>query len=75
MKKFTVLLAVMATLVGNSAFAQNDMYTGRGANSAKSTATNNDFQWVIGLGGLAILGVVVGLTAASAASTAPTYSH
>lgn len=34
-----------------------------------------DFQWGIAIGGLAVLGVVVGLTAAAATSNGPSYSQ
>jgi hypothetical protein len=71
MKKFALMLAVFATLAGNSAFAQS---TGRGAATARTTASD-DLAWGIGLGGLAVLGVVVGLTAAAASHTPSTFSH
>lgn len=72
MKKLTVLLAVVATLAGNAGYAQPA--TGKGAATGKSTA-NDDFAWGIGLGGLAVLGVVIGITAAAAASSPSTFSH
>ena len=71
MKKLTVFLAVIAMLAGNSAFAQP---AGKSAAAAKATATD-DLAWGIGLAGLAILGVVVGITAAAASSTPSTFSH
>jgi hypothetical protein len=70
MKKFSILLAIVATLVGNAAQAQT---TGRAAAAAKQT-TNDDFNWGIALVSIAVLGTVVGLTAASAASTPDSYS-
>ncbi len=75
MKKLTVLLAVFATLVGNTGYAQTPKsQMGRGASAGKNTASDS-FAWGIGLGGLAVLGVVVGLTAAAASSTPSTFSH
>jgi hypothetical protein len=71
MKKLSVIVAITATLVGSSAFAQP---AGKGAAAAKNNASD-DFSWGIGLGGLAILGVVVGLTVASAASDSSSFSH
>ncbi len=67
-------MAVVAMLAGNAAFAQGNM--GRGAQQGTTYASNDDsFAWGIGLGGLAVLGIVVGLTAASAASSPSTFSH
>ena len=72
MKKFSILLAIVATLAGNAAQAQT---TGRAAAPGKHTINNNDdFSWGIGLVSLAVLATVVGLTAASAASTPDSYS-
>ena len=71
MKKLSVIVAIAATLVGSSAFAQP---AGKGASAAKNNA-NDDFSWGIGLGGLAVLGVVVGLTAAAASSSPSSFSH
>jgi len=70
MKKIAMLLTVM-TFVTNSTFAQT---TGKGATTSANVASDN-FAWGIGLGALAALGVVVGVTAASAASSPSTFSH
>ena len=70
MKKFTVLFTVLTLLAGNSAFAQ----TGQGAN-AGSSAGSDGMAWGVGLGALAVLATVVGITAASAASSPSTFSH
>ena len=67
MKKLAMIVALAASLVGNSAFAQNTR-TGVGASQA-CTINNNGFAWGIGLGGLAVLGAVVGVTAATASSS------
>lgn len=41
---------------------------------SRPTASSDEFAWGVALGSLAILGVVVGLTASSAAATPSTYS-
>lgn len=69
MKRFALILTVIATLAGNSAFAQ----TGRGAAAGSNGASG--FSWGIAIGGLAVLGVVVGITAAAASSSPSTFSH
>ena len=74
MKKFTLLLAVMATLVGSSAHAQSSSNSGKGA-SASSSAASGDFAWGIGLAGVAVIATVVGVTVASAVSSPYTFSH
>lgn len=71
MKKLSIILALAATLVGSNAHAQT---SGKAASMAKNNGSD-DFQWGIGLMGVAILGVVVGLTAASAASSPNSYSN
>ena len=71
MKKFSILLVIVATLVGNVAQAQT---MGKASSSAKQMA-NDDFNWGIGLVAVAVVATVVGLTAASAASTPNTYSN
>lgn len=71
MKKFSILLAIVVTLAGNVASAQT---MGRNNAPAKHKVSDDGFNWGIGLVGVAVLGIVVGLTAASAASTPSTYS-
>jgi hypothetical protein len=77
MKKFTAMMTAVALLCGSAAQAQQTpapKSTGRAAASSRSSSSG----WValgIGLSGLAVLGVVVGLTAASAASSPSTFSH
>lgn len=73
MKKFVALLTIVATLSGSVANAQQPA-TGKSAAAGKSSATDN-FAWGIGLAGLAGLGVVVGIVAASASSSPSTFSH
>lgn len=77
MKKIVGLMAVLALTFGNAAFAQNkngNGNMGQGAYQAGVSASD-DFAWGPAIGGLAVLGVVVGLTAAAAASTPSTFSH
>lgn len=78
MKKVTVLMATLALLCGNMAQADQPAAApkaaGKAAGSAKSSGTN----WMalgIGLTGLAVLGVVVGVTVASAIDSPSTFSH
>ncbi len=71
MKKFAILLAAFAIVAVTP--LQADTH-GRAASAAKQT-TNDCFQWGIALVGLAVLGTVVGLTAASAASTPNSFSN
>lgn len=70
MKKISLILAIVATLAGSNGYAQNN---GKGAAAGKSSSS--DFAWGIGLTGLAVLGVVVGVTAAAAASSPSSFSH
>jgi len=71
MKKIAIMLAAVATVLGTPAHAQT---TGRAATAGKQ-ATNDCFQWGIALVGVAVLGTVVGLTAASASSSPNSYSN
>lgn len=69
-------MATLALLCGNVAQAQQPATkpAGRAAAASKSSGSN----WValgIGLTGLAIVGVVVGVTVASAISSPSTHSH
>lgn len=77
MKKLTIVMAVLATLIGNAGYAQNSnrgKTTGNGAQSGGSYVADN-FAWGLGLGALVVLGVVVGVTAGAAASSASSFSH
>jgi hypothetical protein len=78
MKKFAMVIAIAATLVGNVGHAQttnkNNMKTGNAAQSGGTYSTTN-FAWGIGLGALAAVGVVVGLTAGYATSNQSSFSH
>lgn len=79
MKKFAIVVAVLATLVGNSGYAQGTNGVkkkpmGNGAQTAGSYTSEN-FAWGIGLGALAVIGVVVGLTAGTASSTPSSFVH
>lgn len=71
MKKIAMLLTII-TFVANPAFAQQK---GKGASASSKTASDGNFAWGIGLGALAALGVIVGVTVASATNTPSTFSH
>lgn len=66
-------LIALLCMVSNAGFAQQQ--TGRGAAAGKTNGSSDGFAWGIGLGGLAVLATVVGLTASSATSTPSTFSH
>jgi hypothetical protein len=59
MKKITVLMAMVALLGSNSAFANS-------YGKPPCPPASNDFAWAIGLAGLTVIGVVAGLTASMA---------
>lgn len=75
MKKITMLMAVLAMLGTNTTFAQSSSNMGKGAAAGSSTGSNGGVAWAIGLGSLAVLATVAGITAASASSDPSTYSH
>ena len=70
MKKLVTIFTAVAMLASQQGFAQT---TGMGARSASSYSASN-FAWGIGLGMLAIVGVVVGVTVGAATSSSST-SH
>jgi len=72
MKKFTILMAVIAIMGSNAAFAQSN--TGKAAAASANTGSNN-MAWLVGIGTVGVLGTVVGITAASASSEPSTYGH
>lgn len=79
MKKFAMGLAVMAILAGNGAYAQTTTnkpkpQMGSGAQSA-TYLSYDGFAWGIGLFALAVLGTVVGVTAAAASSNQGGFNH
>lgn len=69
MKKLSTLLALAAMSFGSVAHAADNM------GKKPPVTQSDDFCWGIGLVGLAVLGTVVGLTAASAASKPVSYSN
>ena len=76
MKKITMLMAVLAILGTNTTFAQsNNSNMGKGAAAGSNTGSNGGMAWAVGLGSLAVLATVAGITAASASSDPSTYSH
>lgn len=81
MKKFTVFLTVLAMLAGNVAQAQSSSMSrtktnqGNGANLGAKYTYDNSFNWAFGLGALAIVGVIVGLTVAGATQSGSQQGH
>ncbi len=75
MKKFTVLLAVLATFAGTAVNAQTNNNSTMGKGAKASTRTNSDnWAWGIGLGGLAVIGTIIGLSVAGGTTSQPTGS-
>ncbi len=75
MKKLAFVLAAVATLTSNGAFAQNSQKPMGSGAQAGSYSSSDNFAWGIGLGALAVVGVVVGLTAGTSAGSASSFSH
>lgn len=78
MKKFAIVMAVLATLVGNAGYAQGpNSGTKKMGNAAQSgqTYSSNNFAWGIGLCALVVIGVVVGVTVAAAVHDNPSFVH
>ncbi len=71
MKKLSILLTVVAVLAGNLGHAQTPT---KSYNNAPKNTSKDEFQWGVAAIGLTILGVIVGCTAASAASAPSSYS-
>jgi hypothetical protein len=86
MKKFALMIATVATLMGNGAYAQpansnkakpvmSTNNTGYAAQQAGSYSSNS-FAWGVGLVGLVVIGTVVGLTVSAATHSPDTsFSH
>lgn len=73
MRKLTVLMAVLATLAGTAGHAQNNNNNmGKGARASTATTTSDNWSWGIGLGGLAVLGTIIGLSVAGGTSSGGT---
>lgn len=70
MKRLSVLVTIMAILAGSAGYAQP---TGKAAASGKNSA--DSFAWGPAIGGLAVIGIVVGITAASATNSTSSFSH
>ena len=75
MKKFAIVLTVLAMLSSNAGHAQTTGVRNTGAAATAGTYNANTFAWGIGLAGLDVLGVVVGITAGAASSSPSTFSH
>ena len=71
MKKLSILLTAIAMI--SSTTLQADMPSKNVPAAPKMS--NDDFNWGIALGALAVLGTVVGLTVSSAASSPISYSN
>lgn len=69
-------MAVLATLAGTAGHAQTNTM-GKGAKAATTTNSNN-WAWGIGLGTLAVIGTIVGLSVAGGTSsqgTSGSFTH
>ncbi|MBF8262409.1 MAG: hypothetical protein HW387_74 [Parachlamydiales bacterium] len=64
MKTLATILTAVALLTSTAVTAQTS--NGCAAACGTTTASDNGFAWGIGLGALAVVGVVVGIAAASA---------
>lgn len=77
MKKMTLLLAMAAMFSSNCAFAQtnstatpnNNTTTSRPTSKPQPACPKKEFAWGIGLLGLAVVGVVAGVTASMASGS------
>jgi hypothetical protein len=75
MKKLACVLTIAATLLSNNAHAQMNSKSMGGGAQAGSYSGGDNFAWGIGLGALAVIGVVVGVTAGYASSNGSNFSH
>jgi threonine/homoserine/homoserine lactone efflux protein len=69
MKKLATFIILAALLASPALHAE----PGRGAQNG--TQGGNSFGWGLGLGGLAVIGVVTGIVAASASSSPSSFNH
>jgi hypothetical protein len=74
MKALITLCVAVAMLASSTVQAQQSGSTGRGAVNGTNSGSSS-FAWGMGLGGLAIIGTVVGVVAATASSSPSTFSH
>ncbi|MDE3055130.1 MAG: hypothetical protein KGI80_00315 [Verrucomicrobiota bacterium] len=72
MKKIAFLTGLIAMLGNNGLFAQEMM--NKAPQNGSCPSYNTEAAWGVGLGCLAVLATVVGITVSSAASTPSTYS-
>lgn len=77
MKKFAIVLAVLATLVGNVGYAQGTSGSKRMGNAAQSggVCCSDPLAWGIGLGALVVVGVVVGVAAGFSGNPSTSFIH
>ncbi len=72
MKKLAIIIAIFSTILGNSSFAQEGGKQIGQAAQAGSYSSFNNFAWGIGLGGLAVLGIMAGVVAGTASQSTST---
>ena len=76
MKKFAVILALCATLMGNVGYAQGTTKKMGSSAQSSSTYSSDNMAWGIGAGALVAIGVVVGLSVGySVGNPATSFSH
>ncbi len=74
MKKIATIFLAAALLSTSGLSAQNTAPKGAAAQAANSYS-NDNFAWGIGLGMLAVVGVVVGVTIGTSIQDPSTFSH
>ena len=77
MKKIATIVAVLATLAGNGAYAQNkpmNKNMGNGAQAGTYSSTDS-MAWGVGLVTLGIVAAVVAATVTGATSSSSSFSH
>jgi hypothetical protein len=67
MKRLALILTAVSCLGGSTAMAQDT--NGRGAAACTKCATDPCVAWGVGIGALVVIGIVVGIVAASASQT------
>lgn len=71
MKKIATFLAIAAMFTSQGAFAQNP---GSGA-AAGRTYSSNYSAWGIGIGMMAVVGTIIGVTTCAATDNGSSFSH
>ena len=78
MKKIIALFTALSLLAGTAQAAAPQTQNGTqktGQAAANGSANAERFGWAVGLGGLAAIGVVVGVVVAAATETNSSFSH